>query len=162
MQSYLRHNLTVSALLVAVLFLLPLTTVKSEPAVVPRVEPERVEPVEMPVVTELQDAQITLRVLNGERVEEMTLDDYLVGVVRAEMPASFEPEALKAQAAAARTYTLYKLRSGGGHGETADICTESTCCQAYIDETAARENWGEHAAVYEKNVAGAVYETDGK
>lgn len=36
----------------------------------------------------------------------------------AEMPASFEPEALKAQAVAARTYTLYKIQTGGNHGET--------------------------------------------
>ena len=64
----------------------------------------------------------------------MTLGKYLVGVVRAEMPASFEPEALKAQAVTARTYTLYKMQTGGNHGDTADICTDSTCCQAYISE----------------------------
>ena len=75
---------------------------------------------------------MVLKVLAGDTVEEMTLGEYLVGVVRAEMPASFEPEALKAQAVAARTYTLYKMQTGGNHGDTADICTDSTCCQAYI------------------------------
>ena len=74
---------------------------------------------------------MVLKVLAGDTVEEMTLGEYLVGVVRAEMPASFEPEALKAQAVAARTYTLYKMQTGGNHGDTADICTDSTCCQAY-------------------------------
>ena len=64
------------------------------------------------------------------------------------MPAAFEPEALKAQAVAARTYTLYKLRSGGSHDGTADICTDSTCCQAYIDLSSARENWGANADAY--------------
>ncbi|MFR3921549.1 MAG: SpoIID/LytB domain-containing protein [Dysosmobacter welbionis] len=59
----------------------------------------------------------------------MTLGEYLVGVVRAEMPASFEPEALKAQAVAARTYTLYKMQTGGNHGDTADICTDSTAAR---------------------------------
>ena len=42
-------------------------------------------------------------------VREMTLGEYLVGVVAAEMPAGFPEEALKAQAVAARSYALYKL-----------------------------------------------------
>ena len=78
------------------------------------------------------------------------------------MPASFEPEALKAQAVAARTYTLYKLQSGGNHGDTADICTDHTCCQAYIGEDQARSNWGENAGAYEAKVEAAVKETDGQ
>ena len=96
------------------------------------------------------DGEMVLKVLAGDTVEEMTLGEYLVGVVRAEMPASFEPEALKAQAVAARTYTLYKMQTGGNHGDTADICTDSTCCQAYISEENARNNWGENADAYEE------------
>ena len=88
------------------------------------------------------DAGVTLRVLDGDTVKEMDLGTYLVGVVRAEMPASFELEALKAQAVAARTYTLYKIQTGGNHGDDADICTDSTCCQAYIAEDRAREELG--------------------
>ena len=100
--------------------------------------------------------------LDGEEVLEMDLGTYLTGVVRAEMPASFEPEALKAQAVAARTYTLYKLQSGGNHGGTADVCTDHTCCQAYISEDRARANWGEEADFNEAKVASAVRETDGE
>ena len=44
-----------------------------------------------------------------KKVDELALDEYLYGVVSAEMPASFEEEALKAQAVVARTYTLYKI-----------------------------------------------------
>lgn len=44
--------------------------------------------------------------------EEIPLDEYLYGVVSAEMPASFEDEALKAQAVVARTYTIYKIETG--------------------------------------------------
>lgn len=43
------------------------------------------------------------------KVEKLGLDEYLYGVVSSEMPASFEKEALKAQAVVARTYTLYKI-----------------------------------------------------
>ena len=51
----------------------------------------------------LWDQSVTLSVLVGDQVQEMTLGDYLWGVVAAEMPANFHEEALKAQAAAART-----------------------------------------------------------
>lgn len=44
-------------------------------------------------------------------VEEIEIDTYLYGVVSAEMPASFELEALKAQAVVARTYTIYKIQN---------------------------------------------------
>ena len=57
------------------------------------------------------------------------LEEYLVGVVAAEMPADFAPEALRAQAVAARTYTLYCMRSGK-HAD-ADVCTDYHCCQAW-------------------------------
>ena len=44
-----------------------------------------------------------------ESVEEINLDEYMLGVVSAEMPADFEQEALKAQALVARSYTIYCL-----------------------------------------------------
>ena len=49
----------------------------------------------------------TIRLLVGDAVLELDTQDYLTGVLAAEMPASFQPEALKAQAVAARTYALY-------------------------------------------------------
>ena len=107
------------------LFLLPLAVAR-EPAEVPEYtelpRTEQTAPVQ-PAVKAVYDADRTLRVLGGETVREMTLADYLVGVTAAEMPASFAEEALKAQAVAARTYTLYKLTAGSSHGDTADICT---------------------------------------
>lgn len=66
-------------------------------------------------------------------VSPMDMEAYLVGVVLAEMPAVFETEALKAQSVAARTYTAKAALTGGKHGD-GSICTESTCCQAYISE----------------------------
>ena len=160
--SQVRQSIAVSAVLMAALFLLPLAVMvpfRSElfSGDVPVDETEG-----DPFVSGDLDQQTTLKVLDGEQVLEMDLGTYLVGVVRAEMPASFEPEALKAQAVAARTYTLYKLQSGGNHGETADICTDSTCCQAYISEEAARKNWGEAADAYEEKVEQAIMLTDGQ
>lgn len=76
--------------------------------------------------------QMQLRDLNGA-VQTMDLETYLVGVVLAEMPAWFEEEALKAQSVVARTYTLKALTTGGKHGD-GSVCTQSSCCQAYIPE----------------------------
>ena len=53
----------------------------------------------------------TIKLLHTKtnEIEEVNLDEYLLGVVSAEMPASFEQEALNAQAVVARTYTMYKI-----------------------------------------------------
>ena len=56
---------------------------------------------------------IKLLHIKDSSIEEIELDDYLYGVVSAEMPASFELEALKAQAVVARTYTIYKIQNSG-------------------------------------------------
>ena len=61
----------------------------------------------------------------------MELETYLVGVVLAEMPASFEEDALRAQSVAARTYAAKAQRMGGKHGD-GSICTNDKCCQAYL------------------------------
>ena len=78
------------------------------------------------------DSSLTLQVLmsNGS-VKALPLNTYLSGVLLAEMPTSFHPEALKAQAVVSRTYTLRRI-SGGKH-EEADICTNSACCQGWTD-----------------------------
>lgn len=71
----------------------------------------------------------------GETSSPMDLEEYLVGVVLGEMPASFELEALKAQAVAARTYTWKAAQSAGKHGD-GSVCTDSQCCQAYVSQEA--------------------------
>ena len=157
-----QQSMAVSGLLLAVLFLLPLTVIVPFRAELFGRETPVDETEGEPFVSGELDARTTLKILDGDTVEEMDLGTYLVGVVRAEMPASFHREALKAQAVAARTYTLYKIRSGGNHGDQADICTDSTCCQAYISEERARANWGGNADDYEAKVETAVSETDGQ
>lgn len=83
-----------------------------------------------PVVIEKEK---TIRVLDNGTVVEMSLDEYLISVVLSEMPAKFEPEALKAQAVVARTYALRRVDKGK-HDDAA-VCTESSCCQGYKEET---------------------------
>ncbi len=70
--------------------------------------------------------------LDNGVVEDMELEDYVLGVVLREMPAEFEAEALKAQAVVARTYTLRRIAQGKKH-EQADICTSPACCQGFYE-----------------------------
>jgi stage II sporulation protein D len=95
-------------------------------------------------------------------VEEMTMADYLWSVVAAEMPASFEKEALKAQAVTARTYTRWKMQTGQANHPDADVCTDSSCCQAYLSREQAAAAWGGSAAAYQEKISAAVADTDGQ
>ena len=110
-----------------------------------------------------RDSAVLLTVQDGETVESMALDQYLRGVVRGEMPASFELEALKAQAAAERTYVYYQLAAGRKEAHPdADVCTDPGCCSAWLSEEAAREKWGEDFAGWESRIEEAVAATDGQ
>ena len=93
-------------------------------------------------------AKARIRLLLDGEVRELELEDYLVGVLAGEMPASFAPEALKAQAVAARTYALY-CAAGSKHAG-ADLCADPRCCQAWLDEEQLRLNWG---ADFERNLS---------
>lgn len=106
----------------------------------------------------------TVKVLHSKtnKVEELDLDTYLLGVVSSEMPANFEIEALKAQAVVARTYTIYKISNGSKH-ENADICDDSTCCQAWISKEDRLSRWEEeNRDTYWNKIEEAVYSTKGK
>ena len=133
----------------------------SEPTPVPTPAPTRVdlyayyhfaETQEIPVYDHREDALIV-----------MDLEEYLIGVVGAEMPTAYALEALKAQAVAARTYALRKILHGGcaTHPEAA-ICTNSSCCQAYISDARMNERWGDEAGMRYNLLAEAVLSTKGE
>ena len=154
-----RHAARVGLLLAALLFALPVFTVTVVRGQRASEQPE--EPIHLLPPGEIDSAR-TLRVLDGDTVTEMSFSDYLQGVLRAEMPASFAQDALCAQAVAARTYTYYKMQNGGNHGDTADICTDHTCCQAFLGKEKAADNWGKNAERYEAKIENAVSATDGQ
>lgn len=126
----------------------------------PAAEPEPAAPETAAVH---HDRDVTLTIQDGDTTEQMTLERYLTGVVRGEMPASFEMEALRAQAAAERSYVYYQLAAGRKDAHpNADFCTDHTCCSAYLSETAAREKWGGDFAPWNTRVEQAVSDTDGQ
>ncbi len=117
--------------------------------------PEETEPAQVTSVS--NQSLMHLRLPSGQS-EERGMEEYLIGVVLAEMPASFETEALKAQAVAARTYTRKAEETGGKHGD-GSVCTRSVCCQAYI----APEDYLAQGGTQEnlEKIREAVYATAG-
>lgn len=107
----------------------------------------------------------TIKLLHSatNQIEEIKLDEYLYGVVSAEMPANFELEALKAQAVVARTYTIYKIINDGHKHEGANICDNSACCQAWITKEDRLVRWEENVRESNWNkIVEAVNSTQGK
>ena len=105
------------------------------------------------------DKSFELRLSRDGYVETVSMDEYLFGVVAAEMPASFEPEALKAQAVAARTYAMYEIRTGKHEGF--DLCSSPACCSAFANDEKLREGWGGRFDTYAEKIRAAVKATDG-
>lgn len=104
------------------------------------------------------DGAVRVTVLNeAGNLRQMTLSEYLTGVVLAEMPTDFEPEALKAQAVVARTYTCKRMEHNK-HGAAA-VCMDSGCCQGYQDPEDYVNSGGKQDRV--EKIRSAVVSTDG-
>ncbi len=80
----------------------------------------------------------------------LPLEEYLYGVVAGEMPASFETEALKAQAVAARTYTVNRSKSPNKDHPDANVCSDSAHCKAYLTPQELSRKFSESPAHLEK------------
>ncbi len=163
-----------SVIMIVLAFLLPMAFA-SPPDKVP--EPPRDsadEPVEASPAPEAEnspepehgrsiiDSDIALRVLDGGEVREMSMAEYLPLTLAAEMPAAFDGEALKAQAVAPRTYTIYNMTNRKQTHPDADICTDYGCCAAFADEEQLRETWGSGFEKYYAKILSAVSDTDGQ
>ena len=98
----------------------------------PETTPETTAQTEQPTAQETVRLPVLVRQEDGT-VSQMDMDSYLVGVVLAEMPVSFEEEALEAQSVVARTYARKAWETGGKHGDCS-VCTRSACCQGYIGD----------------------------
>lgn len=162
-------RMTVTAwLCLALIFIMPVLMIEPEMIVQIQKTEEMVQseaklPIERPIQAEsAKDKGRVVRLLEEDgSVTQLTMEEYLWRVVAAEMPANFEPEALKAQACAARTYTVRQQEMQTTKHEQGDICTDSHCCQAYITREEAALRWGLNAGEYTHKIEQAVTETDG-
>ena len=143
----MKRFLMLSVLLMVMMIITPLISVRYE----------RVAPVTVTTENEASENE-TIKVMASDNgfIKEMDTREYLIGCVAGEMPASYHTEALKAQAVASYTYAKYissrdKDKLGG-----ADISDDSTVYQAYINESARKEKWGDDFEKNEKTVSAAV------
>ena len=115
---------------------------------------------------------IYVPVLVDDAVEELPLTQYLCGVVAAEMPASYESEALKAQAVAACSYMVYRSinEPDAPEHKGAWVCNDPSHCKGYLTPIQMKQTWGEdnYPKYYAKiaaavgSVAGQIMTFDGK
>lgn len=98
---------------------------------------------------------VTVKDVDSNEETNLDLEEYVIGVVAGEMPASFEIEALKAQAIAARSYALSKIETST---ESYDLVTDITN-QVYITTEDMQEKWGEDYDFYYDKIKNAVAAT---
>lgn len=99
--------------------------------------------------------EITVTVYrNNGKIINLELEEYVLGVVGAEMPASFNIEALKAQAILARTYALKSIKNG-------KKLTDTVSTQAYKDNSELQKLWKNDYTKYYEKIKKAVNETKG-
>ena len=107
------------------------------------------------VIKKENTKNIKIRINKNNEVQELNLEDYIVGVVAGEMPASFDEEALKAQAIASRTYALYKMNESSNYNmET------TTDDQVYITVDEMKTKWDSDFDKYYQKVKDAVKNTN--
>lgn len=103
------------------------------------------------------DDTVSVFMSKDEKTEEIDMRDYIIGTVAAEMPASYEIEALKAQALAAVTYTEYlRLHNNGEMPGGAVISDDSSTHQGYMTREQMQEKWGDAYDTYYGRISQAV------
>lgn len=171
----MRKVLVIGLLLTAVIYILPVFCGLLE----------QEEPLSIPQESVAADAEITESppaegeqtvtdesiVANGEitvlvdgEARMMKLEDYVTSVVAGEISPDFPTEAIRAQAVAARTYALYKQKTGRpAQHEEADVCDDPAHCAAFVDlKTEAAARWGEQANTAQDIIRQAVEDTAGQ
>lgn len=103
-----------------------------------------------------QKTELTIRLNNNGVIDNLPLNQYIIGVVAAEMPASFEIEALKAQAIASRTYAMYKKNNNNASYDLEASIKD----QAYNTEKQMKLKWENNYDFYYNKIKEAVYQTN--
>ena len=123
-------------------------------------EPRNAKTIEIMEPAQKKEPVIEIDVVDASGTHiKMNLDEYLLGVLLCEMPANFESEALKAQAVAARTYTLRRSNVEDKHKD-ATVCMDPSCCHGYTKTADYLKNGGTADSV--DKVAKAVNATTGE
>ncbi|GIP21794.1 stage II sporulation protein D [Paenibacillus sp. J22TS3] len=143
-----RQIVAAAALIAAAALTLPALVISLRgqgpvPGAVSQPAPVRVpaKPVPAPAAKPQEMTPVRVYLSKTGAVETLPLEEYVAGVLAAEMPATFELEALKAQAIAARTFIVRRLADGdtsGVPGRAADV-TDTVAHQAYLSRHALKK-----------------------
>lgn len=104
--------------------------------------------------------KVKVFIKSENKIKELDLEDYVVGVVASEMPVSFEREALIAQGVLARTFAISKKINKCNNANDADIC-DTVHCQVYTEKSKKKKAWGKNGDEYLKKITDAVNESKG-
>ena len=150
----MKKALSIGILCAVIMLLLPLTVIKNSTAYVSTAALQNKKTPNL----QADFRSTSFNVLNCEdnTITEIPTEDYIFGVVAAEMPALYETEALKAQAVAAYTFAL--CRKAENSDKDYDITTDHTTDQSFITKEKARENWGSNADIYTQKIETVVAE----
>lgn len=154
-------------LILVVLVLIPVTIVTYQEEDVKEVYAETLENQKVEVSlnnenTNINEEETQAQVLVSHNRDKsdayyVDLEEYIIGVVAGEMPASFHMEALKAQAVAARTYALYKMENQANY-----VLSASVSDQVYLTLDQMKTKWGSDFDYYYNRVKEAVTATAGE
>lgn len=107
------------------------------------------------------NSNIKVYLTKEEKIIEVPIEEYVKSVVSSEMLASFDEEALKAQAIAARTFVASRKLKACPNANGGDVC-DSTHCQVYVSKDEKIKLWGEKGNEYWDKISKAVDDTTGK
>ena len=100
---------------------------------------------------------LKVNLLKDNEIINMDLENYVIGVVACEVPVSFNDEAIKAMAVAARTFALYKMKSK----KTYDL-TATTKDQCYVSIDEMKNKWKSNFDKNYNKIKNLVNETNGE
>lgn len=101
-------------------------------------------------------SNITIKLKDNEEVLNIPLEEYIIGVVAGEVPATFNIETLKVQAIIARTYALKRYNKKNNY----DL-ENSVSNQVYLSKEKMQEKWNEKFDIYYKKIQLATEDTRG-
>lgn len=168
-QSWTRPSLILLVCLIAIILILPSLIVI--PYSQPKQAAQQVQTTtsgptaeEQPASIQETDSPLVISVYRTKQqnIEKVPLEEYVAGVVAAEMPSSFETEALKAQALAARTYLVRQMNSEVKKQENADITDNINSHQAYKNKDELAKQWKEGYTSNLAKIQHAVNATKGE
>lgn len=161
MKKEILSNLFFSILILILMIIAPMFIIKSMPIKASTYEDNPVSIKEDNNLINIEgNDKIKVYITKEARVEEIQIEEYVKSVVSGEMLVSFNEEALKAQAVAARTYVMSKRLKACEIAEGGDVC-DTTHCQVYISKSERLEKWGNKGEEYWDKISKAVDATKG-